>query len=245
MMFNKRTYIIILIIIVGLSLIYFTYTSTDIQCIDNKPTCVIEEDPAKNYNIDNFNNTRDNVFFDIAVGIKKVGRIEIELFDEDVPITCKNFRYLCSQDNQKLNYVDSIFHRVLSGHLIQGGDIINYDGTGGYSGYGPYFKDENFILKHNQEGLLAMANCGKDKNNSQFFITTRRGGYEDLNDKYVVFGIIVKGYEIVKKIEESKINRDYKPKNECRIIDCGLIKRDETAIIDDTEVSEETIKLSI
>lgn len=231
--------------IAGISLMYFTYSNIDTTIgkhlsIEDNMKNNKEEDK---YQLDNFNNTRDNVYFDIAIGIKNIGRVEIELFDDDVPLTCKNFRYLCSQDNNKLNYVDSIFHRVLQGYLIQGGDIINYDGTGGYSAYGQYFKNENFNLKHNQEGLLAMANCGKDKNNSQFFILTRRGGYSELDGKYVVFGIIVSGYDIIKKIENSKINKDFKPIRECRIIDCGIIKQDEKVILDD-ECSE-TVKISI
>lgn len=221
-----------MIMIAGISLMYFTYSNS------LSTTKSIEDYSQKyhpiNYNIKNFNNTDDNVFFDVAVGTKNMGRIEIELFDVDVPITCRNFRYLCSQHNQKLNYVDSIFHRILPGYLIQGGDIINYDGTGGYSAYGQYFKDENFNLKHNQEGLLAMANCGKDKNNSQFFILTHRGGYKELDDKYVVFGIIVKGYNIVQRLDNIKINRDFKPIKECRIIECGVIKNNvDEVIIDD------------
>ena len=241
MQFHSRTYIMIMIMIAGISLMYFTYSNVDITIGKHLP--IEEEQIIEKYHIENFNNIHDNVFFDIAIGIKNIGRVEIELFDEEVPITCKNFRYLCSQDNSKLNYVDSIFHRVLSGYLIQGGDIINYDGTSGYSAYGQYFKDENYELKHNQEGLLAMANCGKDKNNSQFFILTRRGGYSELDDKYVVFGIIVKGYDIVKKIENSKINKEFRPIRECRIIDCGIVKADEEIEIDDD--CEETVKLSI
>ena len=225
--------------IAGISLMYFTYSNIDNTIIKHLP--VNENKVTENYSIEGFNNSEDNVFFDISIGIKNVGRIEIELFDDDVPITCKNFRYLCSQQNNKLNYVDSIFHRIAPNYLVQGGDIINYDGTGGYSAYGQYFKDENFNLTHNQEGLVAMANCGKDKNNSQFFIITRRGGYENLNNKYVVFGIIIKGYDIIKKIESSPVNKQFRPIRECRIIDCGIIKNDEDIVIEDSE----TIKLTI
>ena len=132
--------------------------------------------------------------------------------------------------------------------MIQGGDIINNNGTSGYSIYGKYFKDENFNLKHNQEGLISMANCGKDKNNSQFFILTKKNGCKQLDNKYVVFGIIIKGFDIIKKLENSKVDINNNPIEKCYISNCGLIEEPEDYsikehIIDD--LSNQKYKITI
>lgn len=247
-MISNKKYLFLLIIISSAILLYFTYNmqSTNVLSSIAFPT-TYKEIKRNKYELEDFQNTRDNVFFDIKINNKYVGRIEIELFDDEVPITAQNFRYLCQ--NQDLNYRNNIFHRTIPGYLIQGGDIVNHDGSSGFSAYGKYFKDENFNLKHNQEGLLSMANCGTDKNNSQFFILTHPKGYADFDDKFVVFGIIIKGYEIVKKMEYIRIDSNYKPKFKCEISDCGLVVPESVTDEDDedilNDVSDKPIKLSI
>ena len=163
-------------------------------------------------------------YFDIRIGDVDLGRVTFQLFDDEAPLTCKNFRYMCSMgifNKEKPSYQDTKFHRVIKDFMLQGGDITRGDGTGGYSIYGESFKDENFNLTHNQPGLLSMANSGPDTNNSQFFITTKKTPW--LDNKHVVFGIIISGFDIIKKIENLETDKNDKPIEDIIISKCGLL----------------------
>ena len=165
-----------------------------------------------------------NPYFDIKIGDEDCGRIIFQLFDDEVPKTCKNFRYLCSKglfNDDKPSYQECIFHRVIKDFMIQGGDITRGDGTGGFSIYGEQFNDENFNLTHNQPGMLSMANSGQNTNNSQFFITLKKTPW--LDNKHVVFGIIISGFDIIKKIEELETDNNDKPLDNVIITKCGLL----------------------
>ena len=172
--------------------------------------------------------TRGNPYFVISIDGEKLGTLKFELFDDDVPKTCSNFRYLCAKglgDKKEACYKNSIFHRVIKEFMIQGGDYENFNGTGGKSIYGDKFEDENFNLKHNQPGLLSMANSGPNTNGSQFFITLKETPW--LDDKHVVFGILLDGFDIIKKIENLNTDEEDKPVKEIKIIDCGISYNEE------------------
>lgn len=165
------------------------------------------------------------VFLDVSIDGDPVEKVVIELFADVVPKTAENFRALCTGEKgigkstgKPLHYKGTMFHRIIKGFMMQGGDFSKGNGTGGESIYGGKFADENFKLDHNGPGILSMANSGADTNGSQFFITFRRQHH--LDGKHVVFGKVVKGLDIVKKIEQVGTG-DGKPAQPVKIIDCG------------------------
>ncbi len=137
----------------------------------------------------------------IAVFETSKGTFEIELYKDKAPKTAENFITLVN----KGFYDGLIFHRVIDGFMIQGGDP-NGNGTGGpgYTIPDEFHKD----LKHSSEGILSMANAGPNTGGSQFFITLAKTPW--LDGHHAVFGKVVKGMEVVRAI--GKVECDFQDK---------------------------------
>ena len=150
-------------------------------------------------------------FFDMTIGGRSIGTIEMGLFGNIVPGTVKNFYELANPNSEVITqgYVGSAFHRVIPGFMIQGGDFTRGDGTGGRSIYGERFRDENFILQHYGAGWMSMANAGPDTNGSQFFITVEKTPW--LDGKHVVFGKVLSGMNVVNQIVNTPRNARDRP----------------------------------
>ncbi len=146
------------------------------------------------------------------------GKIEIKLMPDVAPKACENFTKLV----EKGYYDGTIFHRVIKGFMIQGGDPTG-TGRGGESIWGKPFNDEfSPNVQFDKPGLLAMANAGPNTNGSQFFITTVPTPW--LNMKHTIFGEVTSGYDIVQKIENSETDAMDKPVKEVKIIKAYIKK---------------------
>jgi len=135
------------------------------------------------------------------------GNIEIKLKTDVAPKACENFMKLA----EKGYYNGLIFHRVIKGFMIQGGDPTG-TGMGGESIWGKAFEDEvTPVAKFDGPGILAMANSGPNTNGSQFFITCAQTPW--LNMRHTIFGEVVSGLEVVQKIENTPVDADDRPIN--------------------------------
>lgn len=155
-----------------------------------------------------------------------MGDIKIKMFPAEAPKTVENFIGLA----KKGKYNNTIFHRIIDGFMIQGGDYENFNGTGGASLWGKDFEDEPSPKLSNVRGTISMANRGQNTNGSQFFINQKDNinldGYANGKLKncahpmvscHTVFGQVVEGIDVVDKIAKSKKDYNDKPLKDIKI----------------------------
>ena len=143
------------------------------------------------------------------------GEIKIELYSKDMPITTGNFQKLVEQGF----YDGVIFHRIIDGFMLQGGDPT---GTG-RGGPGYTIKDEfaESEIDDNNRGTLSMANAGPNTGGSQFFINLVNNNF--LDGKHPVFGKVIEGMDIVDKIAKVQTDSQDKPLEDVKIIKATII----------------------
>lgn len=171
----------------------------------------------------NTNTSMEKVERKVVVMKTNLGNIKIELFNDKSPKTVENFLKLAGE-----NFYDStLFHRVIKGFMIQGGDPLtksepknwSVHGTGG-PGYkfADEFNDEKLVA-----GSLAMANSGPDTNGSQFFIVTA-AATSWLDGHHTNFGKVISGMDIVKKIEAVKTDENDHPLTDVKVLSIDEVK---------------------
>jgi peptidyl-prolyl cis-trans isomerase A (cyclophilin A) len=146
-----------------------------------------------------------------------LGNFKVELFDDKTPKTVANFVGLAdgskewthpgTKEKHRKPYFDGIvFHRIIAGFMIQGGDPLGE----GHGGPGYQFEDEfHPDLRHDRVGILSMANAGPNSNGSQFFITL--GPTPHLDRRHSVFGAVVEGLEVIEQIGRAKTGANDRP----------------------------------
>ncbi|XP_066157387.1 peptidyl-prolyl cis-trans isomerase, rhodopsin-specific isozyme-like isoform X2 [Euwallacea fornicatus] len=164
----------------------------------------------------------DQIYMSIKIDENYVGQIVFGLFGEVVPRTVRNFKHIALHGINGKGYNGTNFLAAIRRVMILGGDIVYNNGSGSLSIYGPSFDDENFEITHDSNGLLAMANFGvPNSNGCMFFITTLSTPW--LNGNNVVFGKLLKGHDVVHKIEYLKTDYNDKIVQNVQIIECGEI----------------------
>ncbi|CAM9523759.1 unnamed protein product [Ectocarpus fasciculatus] len=163
-------------------------------------------------------------FMDITIGDSPSGRLVINLYGKVVPNTVKNFVALITGKNAAgVSYQGTEAYRVLDGLNIQMGAIGSRSGKSGVSSTGENIPQENFDITHMKEGLLSMVRNADAQGDSRFFISIKDdAGWAD--NRYVAFGRIAEGMDVVHLIERVKVEGGTnKPKKPVVIEKCGML----------------------
>mmetsp|Transcript_26530 Transcript_26530/g.76095 ORF Transcript_26530/g.76095 Transcript_26530/m.76095 type:complete len:300 (+) Transcript_26530:627-1526(+) len=164
-----------------------------------------------------------------------LGGLNIELHADLTPMACDNFLRHCESGY----YKDTIFHRCIPSFMIQGGDPTG-TGEGGESAFedGKPFRDEMVSkLLHQGQGVVSMANSGKNTNKSQFFITFK--SCEHLNYKHTVFGRVVGGVDVLRAMEALDTDKNDKPLVPPRIVETHVFSNPFTEAKEQLQKEEE------
>jgi len=179
----------------------------------------------------------DKAYFDVVVGDDKrnTSRIVIALFGDVVPDTVNNFKQLVT-GKPGYGYQGTTFYRVVKDLQISAGDVLGNAGKTGKSAItGDVFPQENFRIMHSVPGIVSMQNTIDKQVDSRFFISTRQNvdlGYSKIFDgKYVAFGLVIEGMEVVQQLNLAPVNsgifdkgiKSGRPKDTILIQKCGLL----------------------
>jgi peptidylprolyl isomerase len=163
------------------------------------------------------------VYFDIGIGERYAGRVIFGLYSDILPMTCENFVQLCKGykiGDKTLGYKNTTFTSGKQGLCLFGGDTLSFSGnTNGMSIYGDKFPDESFAMSFRQDGDLAMDNTGPNTNGSKFLVSL--APMFSFNGMYVVFGTVLKGMKVIRKISE-QVAKSGRMVEVVRIVDCGV-----------------------
>ena len=149
--------------------------------------------------------------------VTNLGEFTLELYELHAPKTVENFITLCKNGY----YRDVVFHRIIAGFMIQGGDPTG-TGRGGESCWGGKFDDETTLeLRHTGAGILSMANSGPNTNGSQFFITLGQAGW--LDNKHTIFWRVSEGMKTIKRIGSAATDAGDKPLEVIKILSTEVL----------------------
>jgi peptidylprolyl isomerase len=164
------------------------------------------------------------VYFDVAIADVPTGRLVVELFDDQVPLTAENFRSLATGDRgfdaataAKLDYVDSRCTRIVKGVAMYIGEVQGLSIAAG----GAPLKDENFAVRHSARGLLSMATRGPNTGGSMFCIALAAA--PTLDYKQVVFGKVIEGLNLLDRVDAIGTDKSGTPNQAISITFCGAL----------------------
>jgi len=191
------------------------------------------------------NKTNSYVYMEISIDAENTGAFLFEIYEEQLPLTCKNFKELSTAEIG--GYRNSTIHRIVADGWMQSGSVEQRKENSG----APSFSDETFCVKHDNRGVLGMCNERNHENKTQFYITFQPSPFMDT--RYVAFGRLIEGWDLLNKIEKIETNCSEQPIVDVRISRCGIktatppynIQLNEHAEIEKLKITNEQIKEKI